>query len=65
MRALPDQAPELHDALGRVAEDEVPHLILDATIIATDRPVRNEDLQEGQGDQRSTPGTAACIVLRR
>ena len=37
VRVLSDQAPELHEALERAAEDETPHPILDGTIIATDR----------------------------
>jgi hypothetical protein len=37
VRVLSDQAPDLYDALERAAEEGVPHLILDGTIIATDR----------------------------
>jgi hypothetical protein len=37
VRVLSDRAPGLYGALERAAEDEVPHLIPDGTIIATDR----------------------------
>ena len=37
VRVLSDQAPELHEALERAAEDEMPHLILDGTVIAAGR----------------------------
>jgi len=37
VRLLSEQAPELQDALERAAADGMPHLILDGTIISTDR----------------------------
>lgn len=37
IRVLSDQAPDLQEALERAQRDGMPHLILDGTVIATDR----------------------------
>lgn len=37
IEALSLQAPELHEALESAAERGLPHLILNGTVIATDR----------------------------
>ena len=47
VRVLSDQAPEPHEALERAAEDEIPHPILDGTIIATDRPSETKISKKG------------------
>ena len=48
VRVLSDQAPDLYDALERAAEDGVPQLILDGTIITTDRMSETKISKKGR-----------------
>ena len=49
VRVLSDQAPELHEALERAAEDEMPRLILDGTVIAAGRLSETKISRKGRG----------------
>jgi DDE superfamily endonuclease len=61
VRLLSEQAPELQDALERAARDGVPHLILDGTIISTDRLSETKTSVKGKEIDSWYSGKTRCF----